>query len=95
MRIDARHGHFGWRVYHAARCEVLRGVVWVDDDSRQWFQYDWPLRVVGGEVSGVVYDAERIVIHQSSRLVVINPVPDECDLDVVAGVAASRPMVVA
>ena len=86
MRLDARRGDNDWTVSHATRCEVLQGVVWVDDCTMQWFQYEMPLRAVGDEVVGELHDAERIVIDAARRLVVIDPVADEDDnpVDVIA-----------
>lgn len=82
MKLDARNGKYdGWTVYHVRRCVVLRGVVWVNDDARQWFQYEMPLRLVDGEPYGAIHDAERIVIDPARRLVLIDPVEDEDDTD--------------
>ena len=93
MRLDARRGHYdGWTVYHATRCEVLDHVVWVDDCTMQWCQYEVPYRVVGDEVASRVYDAERIVIIPARRLVLIDPVADADDNEIDVLVAAPVPM---
>lgn len=91
MRLDARRGDNDWTVYHATRCEVLQGVVWVDDCTMQWCQHEFPLRVVGDDVASRVYDAERIVIDGGRRLVLIDPVADEDDNEVDVLVAAPVP----
>lgn len=79
MRLDSRKGDTNWRVYHARRCVVLRNVVWVDDETCQWCQYDDPPRVVGLDVASTVHQADRIVIDPSRRLIVIDPVEDAED----------------
>lgn len=82
MKLDARKGKYdGWTVYHVRRCVVLRGVLWVDSDARQWFQYEMPLRLVDGEPYGAIHDAGHIVIDPARRLVLIDPVDDEDDTE--------------
>lgn len=93
MRLDARRGNCGvWTTYHATRCEVLDHVVWVDDCTMQWCQYEVPLRVVGDDAAVRVHDADRIVIDPSRRLVLIDPVSDEDDNEVDVLVAEPVPV---
>ena len=58
MRLDARKGDGrGWVVWHVERCEVLKRVVWVDDETAEYFQLEFPLRLVSGELAGDVHRA--------------------------------------
>lgn len=77
MRLDAREGaYFGWEVYHAVRCEMLRHVVWVDSDVACWGEYAYPFQIVGDELVIRERQATRIDIHLDRKLVVIDPIED-------------------
>lgn len=74
VRLDASRGHKGWTTYHAERCQVLRHVTWVDDETRQWGEYMEPYRHVDGRLLQRVNNAKRILILPDRKLIVINPV---------------------
>jgi hypothetical protein len=82
MRLDAREGDTDWKVYHAERCEMLREVVWVDDEIRQWAEVALPVQVdpaTGDSVLLRAFEAKKIEIIPLMRLVVINPIEDVND----------------
>lgn len=82
MRLDARNGDgIGWLVWHVERCEILRRVVWVDDETMAYFQLRFPLQLVSGELAGDVHRARLIVIYPAAKLVMINPI-DLTEFDV-------------
>lgn len=87
MRLDGRTGRYpDWTVWHAEQCCRLWNVVWVDDETAQYAQYNnspW----AGVLNSMTVHQAKRIEIHFGSKLVIINPLVDheEQDVDQVEG----------
>lgn len=74
MRLDSNKGDKGFTTYHAERCQVLRDVVWVDDEARCWAQYVRPFEAVNGVLRTKVHAAKRILILLERKLIVINPV---------------------
>lgn len=93
MRLDARLGDMGWRVFDCRRLREVRYCVWVDDAAAQYgawlsdedFHFGGLLR--GGEPP--ITQCDRIAIVTTSRLVLIDPVDDE-EQDLIE-VAISRP----
>lgn len=83
MRVDAHRGDLGWSVWHVGRCDLLKDVVWVDDEMNAYWRLEQPLRVVGDEVAGYLERARRIVILRDRRLVLIDPVEDVGNGDVI------------
>lgn len=76
MRLDAREGDGGYYVFHVPTCRPVPDVLWVDDETRQYFvvaAYLMASDVYVGEVE----TAERIIIDQQRKLVLIDPVDDE------------------
>lgn len=93
MRLDARNGDSGWRVFDCRLIREVEYVVWVDDALAQygaWKDADDHKRglLSGGEPE--VTQCDRIVIITDSRLVLIDPVADE-EKDLIE-VAISRPV---
>lgn len=76
MRLDASKGDYNWWVYHAEECCILRAVVWIDDETAQWWEHVLPLRAVGDEVVGRLQQARKIVFLHERKLAIINPVED-------------------
>lgn len=74
MRLDSNKGDKGYTTYHAERCQVLRHVVWVDDEQREWCQRVQPFRFEKGVLRSQVHAARCILILPAKRLVIINPV---------------------
>lgn len=75
MRIDARDApHHDWYVWNVPRCREERMVLWVDDETNQYAQYQnrgapfWHI---------VTIQARRIAIYVSRKLVLIDPVEDD------------------
>jgi hypothetical protein len=81
VRLDSRLGHRGYTIFHVERCVQVRNVVWVDDQINCWAEYVQPLRFDGGLARVKVFEARRILILADRRLVLINPVGLESDLD--------------
>lgn len=89
MRLDARKGDLNWWVYHAEECRMLKSVVWIDDETNEWFEYCMPLRAVGNEVDGRLQKARKIAIYADRKLVIINPVEDENGKEITINVMAA------
>jgi hypothetical protein len=89
MRIDARQAGFvgAWLVWHAEQCRELKHVVWVDDESACYGQYVHPFILPGPMIE--THQAKRIVINSSSRVVIINPVEDADESDLIECIPAS------
>ena len=82
MRLDARKGDLNWTVYHAEECRVLKQVVWIDDETAQWWEHLEPVRVEGHEIPGRLCRARKILILPEHRLVIINPLEDELQTEI-------------
>jgi hypothetical protein len=67
MRLDARLGDTGWKVFDSKRCCEVGYVEWCDDVTAQW----------GSAITGCAYQEDRITIHRDKMLVVFNEVPDQ------------------
>jgi hypothetical protein len=74
VRLDSKDGHTGWTTYHAERCAVLRGMVWVDQELKRWAQYVLPYRMKNGALAVEEFEAKKILILVDRKLIVINPV---------------------
>lgn len=82
MRLDARHGQTGWKIYDAESMGIIQRVVWLDDKTAQYAQYVDGMRTGLDEFDLTVTQAREIRIHPPQMLVVINPLPDtERDYD--------------
>lgn len=101
MRLDARANteyHY-WQVYHATRCAVLRNVIWIDTESRQWCEdVSEPGR--GEDEALVVRQAKHIFIIPGKQFIIIDPLDTrEHNIDIeaarlVRGLAAyTRPTI--
>lgn len=79
MRIDATSPDCkrGWTVYHAEECRVLQDVVWVDDATAEWCQYEKPYRLIGDTIARHIHKARRILILAERQTVIINPIADD------------------
>lgn len=74
MRLDSRDGHRGYTIYHAERCQVLLGVVWIDDSPPCWCEYVQPYVQENGALRVQTHAAKRILILLDRKLILINPV---------------------
>ena len=74
MRLDARihREAWSWTPYDVPGCQILRGVVWADDETAQYGQY------ADGErrLPIVTHQADRIRFVHEVRVVLINPLSD-------------------
>lgn len=81
MRLDARKGDYPYNVYHAERCEMLKTVVWVDDETHQWGEHArnaaGHIVIVANDALMVTHQEKKIVIYLDRRLIIINPVADD------------------
>jgi hypothetical protein len=73
MRLDARKGDVDWSVFDCERCEALRLVLWVDDESNRYCQAVIPMHVAGDEVATIEHQTRKILICPAVRMVLINP----------------------
>jgi hypothetical protein len=70
-------------VWEAERCESLRDVKWVDDETNLYCRYETPFRVVnnyGGTTTYIatyIVSARKILIDLDALVIIINPVPDQ------------------
>lgn len=80
MRVDALTipgAH--WFVWDAERCAEPIGLVWVDDERRQYEQLLNPGSVVDASIATVVKTARAIAIYPEKLTIIINPVEDLAD----------------
>jgi hypothetical protein len=94
MRLDARKGDCGWKVFDCRHMREIEYVVWVDEAAAQYGA--WKDRneqracLLSGRDSPEATQADRIAIITTSRLILIDPIADE-ELDLIE-VAISRPV---
>lgn len=81
MYIHATESPDAWRypVYHCERGEKLINVLWVNDETHQYYEQSPTQIDAGGNFVGRTVQAKRIAIIRSSYLVLINPVGDPHD----------------
>lgn len=78
MIIDARKpGNYCWTVYDAKRCQSVKNVVWVNDETAQWAGYIKPYVVVGHDLLLTIQQEDRITIYPEKRLVIFNEIETE------------------
>lgn len=81
MIVHASTNTVSWCVLHVPTCRTLKNVVWVDDETAQWGEFT-------GKVSGfhweeATHQAKKIVILPQRQLILIDPVEDADDQDIV------------
>lgn len=82
IRLEAgKLGGVHWHVWHAEECREVKQVVWVDDVTREYCCYVQPFLIVNDVVQREVIRAKRILIVTSARLVIINPIEEQDDED--------------
>jgi len=89
MRLDARNGPpaVNYTVWHAEECRTLKMVQWVDDETAQYGQFTG--RVVCEEAEVATVQAHKIAIYPDRKLIIINPVEDNADVDQIADAIAT------
>lgn len=83
MRLEAGTdiGNLRWCIWHAEWCKVLKLVIWVDDETRQWAQFDTPPGYVGDRFASTVHQAKKIIIDVDRLMVTINPIEEVDAID--------------
>lgn len=88
MRLEAGVDPDAYRyiVYHAERCEIMRTVKWVDDETAQYGEW-----IMDGPLTRTIEtrQAKRIAIYSDRMLVIINPIADEQDAPAVVDAIAA------
>jgi hypothetical protein len=83
MRLDARKGDHFWRVWHVEECCVVKLCVWVDDETHRYGVRHSPITIIDRrELLIDEFQARKIVIYGSRRLVLINPADDDIEATV-------------
>lgn len=75
MRLDARNGDVGYRVYDLRTMREVAQVVWCDSDTAQWgsFCFDYSTR----QPLTITRQEKRIDIFTDIKLVLFNKVDDD------------------
>jgi hypothetical protein len=89
MRLDARAGAGRWFVWHCRLACAPQYVVWVDNVSNRWGQYVFAERVVD-HIPIREHQANKIVIYSDTRVVLIDPVEGDVEMDERLGLEVVR-----
>ena len=78
MRLDARCGDHDWFVWECELMAQPKNVVWVDSATARYGVHPTPLRIGPDHMLVIeTIQAKRITILFESKLVLINPIPEE------------------
>lgn len=81
MRVDCTRGVLTarpWTVFDCWRCQVVPGVVWADDRTRQWCQVSVLLgRAHQPGVHVQINTARALTILPREKTILIDPVPSD------------------
>lgn len=80
MRVYGSKHTAHWVIWHIPSCKQLKGIMWVDDDTHQYAQITG--KVVGHRLETVTYQAKKIEIQAEKALVLIDPIEDADDSQV-------------
>lgn len=78
MRLEAGKTNIRWTVYHCRWMCILPRMKFVDDVTKQWGHYTYPLEVdpVTQELRVCVHKADEIKILPDKCLILIDPIGD-------------------
>lgn len=82
MRLDGSNGDNDWQCFDVERSAVVPRVVWIDEESATWGEYDLsPAGCAHAAFTGwlpeIHHQEKRIQICHKQRIVLFNPLDDE------------------